>query len=36
MNTKKKRYKCHICGFSTDIKSQLHIHHIIPREAGRN
>jgi hypothetical protein len=26
------RYKCKVCGFETDIKSQIHIHHIIPKE----
>ena len=27
------KYKCKICGFETDIKSQIHFHHIIPRQA---
>ena len=28
------RYKCQICRYTTDLKSQIHEHHIIPREAG--
>lgn len=27
------QYKCKICGFETDVKSQIHIHHIKPKEA---
>lgn len=27
-------YTCRLCGFSTDLKTQIHQHHIIPREAG--
>ena len=30
----KMRYKCYICGFETDVKSQIHIHHIIPKSLG--
>lgn len=30
----KMRYKCRLCGFQTNIKSQIHIHHIKPRQAG--
>lgn len=28
------RFKCKICGFETDIKTQIHVHHIKPRQAG--
>lgn len=28
------KYKCRICGFETDLKSQINFHHIIPREVG--
>ena len=27
-------YKCILCGFETTIKSQIHVHHIKPRQAG--
>lgn len=27
-------YKCIICGFQTNLKSQIHIHHIKPKQAG--
>lgn len=29
------RYKCRICRFETDLKSQININHIIPKECGR-
>ena len=29
------RYKCRICGFETDLKSQINFHHITPKECGR-
>lgn len=28
------KYTCRLCGFTTDLKSQIHKHHIKPREAG--
>ena len=30
------RYKCQFpeCDYETDIRSQIHIHHIVPRELG--
>ncbi len=28
------KYQCKICGFETDLKSQINIHHITPRECG--
>ena len=26
-------FKCYLCGFETQKKSQIHFHHIIPKEA---
>ena len=31
-----KRYKCQFCDYQTNQKSRIHIHHIIPRQAGGN
>ena len=28
------RYKCYLCEFQTDVKSQIHKHHIIPKQCG--
>ena len=28
------KYTCRLCGFTTDIKSQIHKHHIKPKEVG--
>ena len=27
-------YSCKLCGYTTDKRSQIHIHHIKPRECG--
>ena len=29
-----KRYKCEFCDYETNERSRIHIHHIIPRQAG--
>lgn len=31
-----KRYKCEFCDYETNERSRIHIHHIVPREAGGN
>ena len=28
------RYKCYFCDYTTDIRSQIHKHHITPQEIG--
>lgn len=28
------QYKCYLCEYETDTKSQIHTHHIIPKESG--
>ena len=28
------RYKCQFCKYQTNTRSRIHVHHIIPREAG--
>ena len=29
-----KRYKCEFCNYTTNQSSRIHIHHIVPRQAG--
>lgn len=29
-----KRYKCEFCSYETNQRSRIHIHHIVPRQAG--
>lgn len=29
-----KRYKCEFCDYETNERRRIHIHHIIPRQAG--
>ena len=29
-----KRYKCQLCDYTTNERSRIHKHHIIPRQSG--
>ena len=28
------RYKCYFCDYETDVRAQIHVHHITPRALG--